>query len=155
MIQIIIYFFIIVFILAILKEMLPYILGIGAIIFGIYILFNYFDIAISIIIFLVIIGLIYNAYENTIGKRKKIKLREDILRILEKLGMADSKQISSAIIESKEKVEEELKILVSLGMIEAIELTNGDKEGTHVFKFLNNGINTKNTNFKSEEIELD
>lgn len=155
MIQIIIYFFIIVFVLAILKEILPYILGIGLIIFGIYILFNYFDVAISIIIFLGVIGLLYNIYDNTIGKRKKIKLREDILSTLEKLGMADSKQISSVIIEDKEKVEEELKVLVSLGMIEAIELTNGYKEGTHVFKFINNGSNLKNTNFQSEEIRLD
>ena len=53
------------------------------------------------------------------------------------------------------KVEEEIKVLVSLGMIEAIKLNNDEKEGTYLYKFLSSNNNLKNTNYESEEIVLD
>lgn len=155
MFQILMYIIIAIIAFSIFKELLPYIIVIGVGLLGIYLLFNHFGLVIKVVGLLIALGIIINIYDNTIGKSKKKALRNEIINTLEVFGMADAEQIAKAIITDTEKVEEEIKVLVSLGMIEAIKLNNDEKEGTYLYKFLSYNNNLKNTNYESEEIVLD
>ncbi|MCD2502316.1 hypothetical protein LQE93_11045 [Clostridium sp. NSJ-145] len=155
MFQILMYIIIAIIAFSIFKELLPYIIVIGVGLLGIYLLFNHFGLVIKVVGLLIALGIIINIYDNTIGKSKKKALRNEIINTLEVFGMADAEQIAKAIITDTEKVEEEIKVLVSLGMIEAIKLNNDEKEGTYLYKFLSSNNNLKNTNYESEEIVLD
>ena len=141
-------------VLAYAKEILGFVLGIGIIIGGGYLIFTNLGLVFKILIGLVILAVVFNAYENTIGKRKKLQLREKILQTINRMTMADAKQIAAALLEEEGKVEEELKVLATLGEVEAITLTEGIKSGSITYKSINVG-NNRNTNFDSCEIQLD
>ncbi|MDU2688970.1 MAG: hypothetical protein E7C44_16000 [Paeniclostridium sordellii] len=112
-------------------------------------------IIIGSVIILFAIGIAYNKYEETIGKNKKLKLRANILDTVNKIGMGESKQIANILAEDINKVDEELKILVQLGEIDAQQMTNGVKAGEYVYKSLKLSQNTVHTNYQCEEINLD
>lgn len=151
----------------------PYIIAIGLVVGLIYLAITNLDkiflflgkgigwiisnlhIIIGIIIAIVIIGIIMEKYDSTIGKDKKLKLRRDILEVLNKLGMADCNQISKVLTENEVRVQEELKVLVSLGKVCAEKMNSGDRNGEYIYKSLGAGNTGEYTNYEYEEIKLD
>lgn len=152
--------------IGILMAAFPNILAIGIILLVGYFIIANFSAIISFLIgilptvlwilgILIVLGVIINIYEGTVGKRKRLSLRENVLKTVNKLGIADCKKISEILIVSEDKVLEELKVLVSLGEIDAQELNSGGRDGQYIYKAKQLGSNTIHTNFEQEEIVLD
>lgn len=140
-------------VLAFAKEIIGLILTIGIIIGGGYLIFTNLGLAFKILLGLIILGVIINAYDNTIGKRKKLQLREKILQTVNVMGMANAKQIAAVLLEEEEKVEEELKVLATLGKVEVIK--SNDVENTSIAYKSIDEKNYEKTNMESVIIELD
>lgn len=152
--------------IALIRSVVPYIIGIG-IILGIgYLIITHFGvlfafilsklhIIVGIFIVLCILGFIVEKYDSTIGRKKRLKLRNDVLETLSKLGMADCDKIASILMEEKDKVLEELKVLVSLGSIDAELMNQGEKKGEYIYKSLKLGSQSVHPNYEVEEINLD
>lgn len=140
-------------VLAFAKEIIGFILAIGIIIGGGYLIFTNLGLAFKILLGLIILGVIINAYDNTIGKRKKLQLREKILQTVNVMGMANAKQIAAVLLEEEEKVEEELKVLATLGKVEGIK--SNDVENTSIAYKSIDKKNCEKTNMESVIIELD
>lgn len=151
---------------------LPYIIGLGAILLIGYLIISNLDeiltfigtvfsaiignlhIIIGVVVFLAILGILYETYA-TIGRKKRLRLRNKIIDTINKLGMADCEQISNVLAEEKSIVLEELKVLVSLGEIDAEKMNQGDKAGEYVYKSLGLGPQVVHSNYQYEEINLE